>query len=87
MLELTNGSADIKSASACDDAIVYDQGGSIHLFDVKSHTAKAVPISVAADLPAVRPKMEPVAKTISAADLSPSVRAEAVFQKATAAKS
>ncbi|HEV8001998.1 MAG TPA: PDZ domain-containing protein [Planctomycetaceae bacterium] len=79
VLEPAEGSADIKSASACEDAIVFDQGGSIHLFDVKSHTAKAVPISVAADLPAVRPKMQKVAKTISAADLSPS-GARAVFE-------
>ncbi|HET6328115.1 MAG TPA: PDZ domain-containing protein, partial [Planctomycetaceae bacterium] len=79
MLELTEGSHDIKSASACEDAIVFDQGGSIHLFDVKSHTAKEVPIAVAADLPAVQPKMEKVAKSISGADLSPS-GARAVFE-------
>jgi tricorn protease len=79
VLDLKKGSADIKSASACQDTIVYDQDGSISLFDIKSNTSKPVAISVAADLPAVRPKMEKVAKAISSADLSPS-GARAVFE-------
>src|SRR5207249_3691606 len=47
---LDPGAADIKSASACADAIVYDRLGSLHLFDLKTETSKPIPVRVAADL-------------------------------------
>ena len=72
-------SGDIKSASACADAIVFDCFGKICLFDLKTQKMKPVPIHVAADLPSVRPKFSKVAKTIQAADLSPT-GARAVFE-------
>ncbi len=46
---------DIKSASAGPDAIVYEQFGSIHLFDPASGQQHAVDIHVTGDFPAVRP--------------------------------
>jgi tricorn protease len=62
---------DIKSASAGPDAIVYEQFGSIHLYDLKSGKEKAVDISVAGDMTGVRPHFEPAGPRISHADISP----------------
>src|SRR5580704_3630277 len=70
---------DIKSASACADAIVFDCFGKVHLFDLKTQKTKPVPIRVSADLPSVRPKFSKVAKAIQGADLSPT-GARAVFE-------
>lgn len=70
---------DIKSASACTDAIIYDRFGALHLLDVKSSKSQPITIRVAADLPGVRPKPEKVAKTIQKAGLSPN-GARAVFE-------
>lgn len=76
---LEPGEADIKSASACRDAIVYDQRGSLHLFDLKTDKSQPISVRVAADLPGVRPKVEKVAKNIQKAGLSPS-GTRAVFE-------
>jgi tricorn protease len=70
---------EIKSASACADAIVFDCFGKVCLFDLKTQKTKQVPIHVAADLPSVRPKFSKVAKAIQGADLSPT-GARAVFE-------
>ena len=70
---------DIKSASACGNAIVYDRFGTLHLFDLATSTSQPIPIRVAADLPGVRPKVEKVAKSIQKAALSPN-GARAVFE-------
>jgi tricorn protease len=69
---LDPGEADIKSAAACADAIVYDRFGTLHLYDLKTQTSKPIPVRVSADLPGVRPKVEKVAKNIQRAGLSPS---------------
>jgi len=71
--------ADIKSASGCTDAIVYDKFGSLHLFDLKTEKSKPIAVKVAADLPGVRPKIEKVAKNVQKAGLSPS-GTRAVFE-------
>ena len=39
----SRGRQDIKSASACGDAIVYDRFGTLHLFDLKTEKAKTIP--------------------------------------------
>jgi tricorn protease len=70
---------DIKSASACTDAIVYDRFGAIHVFDIKLNKSSPIDIRVTADLPGVRPKFEKVAKSIQKAGLSPN-GARAVFE-------
>src|SRR5947209_1630238 len=75
-----NNGLDLKSASAGPGAIAYEQFGSIYLYDLDSHTSKRLDISVAGDLPEVRPhflKIEP--RRIRNARLSPS-GARAVFE-------
>ena len=74
-----NDGYDIKSASAGPGAIVYEQFGSIHLFDLKSGKAKKIEISVSGDIPSLRPSFEKLASRISNAGLSPS-GARAVFE-------
>ncbi|MBZ5535026.1 MAG: PDZ domain-containing protein [Acidobacteriia bacterium] len=69
---IKNDGLDIKSASAGPDAIVYEQFGSLHLYDLSAHQPKAVRVSVAADLAEVPPhfvKVEP--KRIRNFNLSP----------------
>lgn len=63
--------ADIKSASACSDSIVFDRFGILHRFDLKTEKSSPIAIHVNADLPGVRPKIEKVAKNIHKAGLSP----------------
>ena len=43
-----NNGLDFKSASAGPDAIVYEQFGALHTFDLKTGRTKAVPVTVAA---------------------------------------
>src|SRR5262249_13059220 len=76
---LDPGNTEIKSASACADAIVYDRFGSLHIFDLKTGKSRPIAVKVAADLPGVRPKIEKVAKNIQKAGLSPS-GTRAVFE-------
>jgi tricorn protease len=71
--------ADIKSASAGPGAIVYEQFGSVSLYDLGTGKAKPVSISVPADLPNVRPHFKKVEREIASANLSPS-GARAVFE-------
>jgi tricorn protease len=76
---LDPGEADIKSASGCSDAIVYDRFGTLHLFDLKTEQSKPISVRIAADLPGVRTKMEKAAKSIHKAGLSPN-GTRAVFE-------
>ena len=63
--------SDIMNASAGSDAIVYEQGGYVHLFDVKSAQAKRLAINVVGDFPWARPQFKRVASMIRDAALSP----------------
>jgi tricorn protease len=76
---IENKGLDIKSASAGPGAIVYEQFGSLHLFDVNSGKERALKISLAGDLPGVRPRYEKAAARISNAGISPT-GVRAVFQ-------
>ncbi len=76
---LPNDGFDVKSASAGPDAIVYEQFGSIYLFDLKTGKPKKVDITVNADLPEVRPRLEKVNTRINAAAISPT-GVRAVFE-------
>jgi len=76
---LPSNGADIKSASAGPGAIVYEQFGSLHLFDPATGQSKAVAVTVPADLPNVRPHFKKVESEIASATLSPS-GARAVFE-------
>ncbi len=62
---------DIMSASAGPDAVVYEQAGYIHLFDIKTGESKQLDISVKGDFPWARPQMKRVAALINDATLSP----------------
>jgi len=74
----TNG-MDIKSASAGPDAIVYEQFGSIRLFNPATGKENAVNIQVTGDFPAVRPHFVNAGDRIKNANVSPS-GARAVFE-------
>jgi tricorn protease len=76
---LENHGLDIKAACAGPDAIVYEQFGTLHLFDPKSGTAEPLEIRTGADLTAVRPKFEKVGKVIQRGMISPT-GARAVFE-------
>jgi tricorn protease len=76
---LAGNGADIKSASAGLGAIVYEQFGSLNLFDPATGKSKAVTVTVPADLPNVRARFKKVESEIAAAALSPS-GARAVFE-------
>jgi tricorn protease len=75
---IANNGLDIKSATVGPDAIVYEQFGSINLYDLKTGKTGNVNISISADLPGVRPRYERVANRISNVALSPT-GARAVF--------
>jgi tricorn protease len=76
---LTSNGMDIKSASAGPDAIVYEQFGSIHVFDPATGKDNAVNIRVTGDFPAVRPHYVTVGDRIENANISPT-GARAVFE-------
>jgi tricorn protease len=80
---IDNTGLDIKSASASTgggaDSIVYEQFGSIQLFDLNSKRSQAVPISINADLASVRPRFEKVGARASNPALSPT-GVRAVFE-------
>jgi tricorn protease len=76
--QLLSAKQDIKSASASAGAIVYEQMGSLHVFDVASAKSGDLNVRVAGDLPGVRPHFLRVADQISAYNISPT-GARAVF--------
>jgi tricorn protease len=76
---LPSNGVDIKSASAGPDVIVYEQFGSIHVFDPATGKQSPVNIHVTGDFPAVRPHFIDAGDQIQSADISPS-GARAVFE-------
>ncbi len=76
---IKNTGFDIKSASAGDGVIVYEQFGSLHTLDLSSGQTKQIAINVAADLPSVRPRFVRVAQNLRNASLSPT-GARALFE-------
>jgi tricorn protease len=76
---IQNTGLDIKAASAGPDAIVYEQFGSLNLYDLKSGKTKKLDITVTGDMLAVRPKYEKVGTRISGAAIS-ATGARAVFE-------
>ncbi len=78
-LALQSNGMDIKSASAGPDAIVYEQFGSIHVFDPATGKQNAVNIHVTGDFPAVRPHFVDAGEHIENGDISPT-GARAVFE-------
>ncbi|HXC31343.1 MAG TPA: PDZ domain-containing protein [Verrucomicrobiae bacterium] len=76
---LKNDGLDIKSAAAGPGAIVYEQLGSLHVFDVATGTSKKVEVRVSGDLPQVRPHFEKVGEHIAHYGISPTGQ-RAVFE-------
>ena len=82
---IRNRGLDIKSASVGEDAIVYEQFGSLNLYDLKSGKARKVNVTISADMLSVRPHFEKVGPLITnpgspiSAAISPT-GARAVFQ-------
>ncbi len=70
---------DLVSASAGPGGIVYDQFGSLYLYDLKTNKANKVDIRLDADLPSVRPRYEKVLNQIRNYSLSPT-GVRAVFE-------
>jgi tricorn protease len=64
--------ADIKSASACADAIAFDRIDGVYLYDLKTEQVTKLTVRIRGDLPAVRPRLEKVGKLIQNVGLSPS---------------
>src|SRR5262245_325472 len=80
---IRNDGLDIKSASVGEDAIVYEQFGSLNLFDLKSGKSRRVNITISADMLSVRPRFEKVGPLITAGSTSAAISptgARAVFQ-------
>jgi len=76
---IRNDGLDIKSASADPGAIVYEQFGSLNLFELGSGKTRRIDVRVAGDLPGVRPRFEKVVKLINNARLS-ATGSRAVFE-------
>jgi tricorn protease len=77
--KVRNSGLDFKHASAGPGGIVYEQFGSIHIFDTATGASRPVPITVSGDLPATRPRFEKVGTRLTEGSLSPS-GVRAVFE-------
>ncbi|HEV3384369.1 MAG TPA: S41 family peptidase [Gemmata sp.] len=62
---------DIKFPSSSETAIVFENGGYIHRFDVKTGTTKKVPVRIQEDLLGARGGLIDVSKNIAGFDISP----------------
>ena len=69
---VANNGLDLKTASAGPDGIVYEQFGSINIYNPSSGKSSKVNIALTGDLPQVRPRYERVAQRIQNVALSPS---------------
>jgi tricorn protease len=57
---IRNRGFELKSASAGPGGIVYEQFGSLHLYDLATGAARTIPVRVNAELPQARPRFEKV---------------------------
>jgi tricorn protease len=76
---LENQGLDLKSASEGPGAIVYEQFGSLNLFDLKSGKSRQVNVHLSGDLAETREHFEDVSKRLHNAHISPA-GARAVFE-------
>jgi tricorn protease len=74
-----NTGMDFKSASAGPGGIVIEQFGQVQLYDVKTATLSPVKITLAGDMPELRPKFVNVARRLTNAHISPT-GARALFE-------
>lgn len=76
---IDNRGLDFKSASAGPGAIVYEQFGGLHLYDLKSGETSKVEVRIRGDFPEVRPHFVAVGRGLNIADVSPN-GVRAVFE-------
>ena len=76
---IDNSGLDLKSAAAGPGAIVYEQFGSLNLYDLKTGKTSRVPVTVSGDMPEVREHYVSAAGSLSNASISPN-GARAVFE-------
>lgn len=76
---VSNGGLDIKSATEGPGGIVYEQFGSLWIYDAASNKASRVDVALSGDFPEVRPRFERVANRIQNVALSPT-GSRAVFE-------
>lgn len=76
---IKNTGLDIKSASAGPDVIVYEQFGSLNLYDLKSGKTTKLNITIHSDMLTVRGKFERVGSRLTSSGISPT-GARAVFE-------
>jgi tricorn protease len=76
---INNTGKDIVHASAGPGGIVYEQFGTIHIYDLATNKEHAVNVDIMADLTEVRPRFQNVASQIANARISPT-GARAVFE-------
>src|SRR5271168_1436456 len=70
---LENHGLDLKTLSAGPDGLVYEQFGSLHLYDLKTGQQNAVPVTIGGDLPHLVPHLAAVpARAAENISLSPS---------------
>lgn len=70
---------DVKWPSIGPDAIVFENGGQLHLLDLATETSRALEVRVPDDLPQIRAELKDVSRHIENASLSPSGR-RALFE-------
>jgi tricorn protease len=76
---IENRGLDFKSAAAGPGAIVYEQFGSLHLYDLKTGRSSEVQVTLAGDQPELRPHYVNVSKRLENAEISPN-GVRAVFE-------
>src|SRR3984885_4015532 len=76
---IPNRGVDIMSASAGPGGIVYEQFGSIHIYDFASGREHSVNVNITGDFPEALPHFEKVAEHVMDAQISPT-GARAVFE-------
>src|SRR5262249_23670783 len=69
---IENTGHDIRSASASQGAIVYEQFGEIHIYDLENRKSQLVPIEISADRGEVRRRVQNVEREIRTPSISPS---------------
>ncbi|MBE0699634.1 MAG: PD40 domain-containing protein, partial [Anaerolineaceae bacterium] len=62
---------DVRSLTAGDGLLAYEQGGRIHLYNPQAHKSTTLNLTIAADLPYTRPHFEKADRYIYNAALSP----------------
>ncbi|HYW94640.1 MAG TPA: S41 family peptidase [Bacteroidales bacterium] len=62
---------DVKFPTADDDYVVFENGGYIYKYDIKTKKAEKVSITIANDEPQARSELKDVSKDIRSGDLSP----------------